>query len=353
MKDDIKKIISDGTLAPSGENCQPWRFIIKNNEVHIFNIPDADTSLYNFNQRGSYFAHGALLENISISALHYGYKANINLFPDSDQPDLISIVTLDKVEPQEDDLYPFLKKRCTNRKDYNGQKLNEDQKKILMAATKYTDRVEFIIKDDGQSLDSISKALAVNEQIIFENKELHDFFYNHILWKEEDQGAAGGFYIKTLEFLPHQLKGVKLFKNWFILKILNKIVGVSKMIVKENAEKYAKSGTMGILAVSGHSDEDFVNAGRAAERVWITATKLGLSLHPCTGVIYLWERIAAGDTKSFSKEHLKIINNAFNDIVSAFGVKGKTAPMLFRIGFADEPTARSSRLRIDDVIRFE
>lgn len=345
MKNDLEKIITDGTFAPSGENCQPWKFVVKENEISIFNIPEADRSLYNSKQKGSYVAHGALIENIVISASKHGYETDVQIFPLKNEPDLVSIIVLKKTAPKDESLYFYIEKRCTNRKDYTGQKLSADQKRELIASAKETGFGELRLIDNEVSLNTLGKALAVNEQIIFENKQLHDFFYNHIIWKEEYQNKAGGFYIKTLEFLPHQLKGVKLFKNWFILKILNKVVGVSKMIVKENAEKYAKSGTLGAIVITGNTSEYFVNAGRTVQRVWLTATKLGLSIHPCTGVPYFTEQIKDGGESFFSKKHLEMIKLAYKDITSIFGMESKIIPLLFRIGYADNPTARSTRMK--------
>ncbi|MEK9182128.1 MAG: hypothetical protein AAB781_00895 [Patescibacteria group bacterium] len=342
---DIQKIIADGVLSPSGENCQPWKFAVDGSNIHIFNVPEADASLYNFGQKGSYVAHGALIENIVIAALKYGYKASVKLFPIKEEPNLVATLTLDRTNPRELPLYPFIAKRCTNRKDHAHQRLFAEQKKQLIETARETGFGELKILDDEESLNVLGKALAVNEQIIFENKKLHDFFYEHILWNEEEQGKAGGFYIKTLEFLPHQLKGVKLFKNWIILKILNKIGKVSKMIAKENAEKYANSGALAVVVAKGNSREDFVNAGRTAEKVWLKATELGLSVHPCTGVIYFMERIKGGDKEAFSQSHLETIKTAYSDIERTFGTEGKTIPMLFRLGFADEPSARSLRMK--------
>ncbi|MCF7898425.1 MAG: nitroreductase, partial [Candidatus Pacebacteria bacterium] len=79
MINDIEKIINDGVLAPSGENCQPWKFELNGNRLSIFNIPEADMSLYNLKQRGSYIAHGALIENIIISSGAYGYTTPVSL----------------------------------------------------------------------------------------------------------------------------------------------------------------------------------------------------------------------------------------------------------------------------------
>ena len=344
MEQDILTIIKDGSLAPSGENCQPWKFQVAGSKVSIFNVPEADQSLYNFAQKGSYVAHGALIENIVISAGKHGYNASVSLFPNKNEPNLVSVISFEKGVPQNEPLYPQLAKRCTNRKDHAARKLSAQQKSDLIVAVKQGGFGELRIADDQPSLDALGQALAVNERLVFENKQLHDFFYGHVLWNEEDQKKAGGFYIKTLEFLPHQLKGVRLFKNWTALRIMNKVAGASKMIVKENAEKYSKSGALAIIVAQGDRNEDFVNAGRAAERAWLKATEMGLSVHPCTGVLYFMERIKGGDSVAFSPVHLEAIKKAYADIARVFGTDGKTIPMLFRIGYADAPTARALRM---------
>jgi hypothetical protein len=343
MQSDIEKIIKDGCLAPSGENCQPWKFVVKEDTIRVYNLPEADKSLYNSKQKGTYVAHGALIENMVLSAAQSGYAAVVELFPSSNEPDLVSVLVLKKATPKSDALYPYLEKRCTNRKDFNGAKLSDDQKIMLIAAAD-AGAGELRLVDDEASLKKLGNALAVNEKVIFENKLLHDFFYGHILWKENEQDKAGGFYVKTLEFLPHQLKGVELFKNWVVLKIMNKLVGASKMIVKENAEKYAKSGTLAAIVMNGDANKDFVNAGRAVQRTWLAAARLGLSAHPCTGVVYFNEQIKDGGAANFSKEHLALIASSYQDVASAFGANGQTIPMLWRIGFAEDPTARSMRM---------
>lgn len=343
MQNDIEKIIKDGTLAPSGENAQPWKFTIKGNEIYVFNRPEVDQSLYNFKQRGSYVAHGALIENIVISSSKYGYKTDVKLFPKEDNANLVAIIALEKTNTEEDPLYKYLEKRSTNRKSYEERKLSEEQKTQLINATKEANYAELKIIDNKESMNVLGDALAVNELVLFSNKQLHDFFYDHIIWKDDEQDKAGGFYIKTLEFLPHQLKAVKLFKSWFILNILNKLGKVADKIAKENAEKYAKSGTLVAVVVDGNSNSDFVKGGRAMQRVWLKATELGLSAHPCTGTLFFMERIKGGDKNVFSDKHLKIIENAYNNIINTFEAEGKTIPMLFRIGYADAPSARSLR----------
>lgn len=344
MQKDIERIIKDGTFAPSGENCQPWKFVVKGGRIDIHNLPNADVSLYNSKQKGSYIAHGALIENIALSAAEHGYEAEIAVFPDAAKPDLVSTIILKKAAPQKDPLYRFIEKRCTNRKDFSGKKFSQEQKDVLAVAASETGFGELRLIDDEASLAKLAPALAVNDRLIFENKLLHDFFYGHILWSDAEQDKAGGFYIKTLEFLPHQLKGVQMMKKWPVLKILNKLVGVSKMIAKENAAKYAASGTLGAIVMKGDAPKDFVNAGRAVERVWLATASLGAAAHPCTGVVFFNEQIKDGGAANFSSAQQTMINEAYKQIASVFGAEGAIVPMLWRFGFAEAPTARSMRM---------
>ncbi len=343
MIHDIEKIIKDGIMAPSGENCQPWRFVVEGDSLDIFNVPEADMSLYNSLQKGSYFAHGALIENIVLSAQKHGYSTHVSLFPDKYNENQTARIVFEKAESVEDSLYPCIVKRCTNRKDFSGEKLTsleieQLQESILLAGSE-----TLVCVDETETLKAVGQALAVNERVLFENKKIHDFFYGHIIWDKKDENKAGGFFIDTLEFLPHQLGAVKLFKHWTILKLLNRIIGVSKMISKENGEKYAQSGTLGALLMKGETKQDFVSLGRSMQRVWLTATKLGLAVHPCNGTIYFMEHIKDGGVHSFSKKHRTLIEKSYEVLQNAFGAHGTRLGFIFRIGKADAPTARAMR----------
>lgn len=345
MEDDLKKIITEyAVLAPSGENCQPWRFVISGNKIDVFNIPERDQSVYNYNQKGSYVAHGALIENIVIASTAFNYGVSVHLFPEKYSVDLIASIFFEKKNTGKDDLFDYIKTRHTNRRVYKTKKLTLEQKKQLDSLSNLGFG-SVVVLDNDSELGVLSGALAVNEKVIFENKKLHDFFYNHVLWKKEDEVRSGGFYYKTLEFLPHQLKAVKILKFWPALIILNKLFGVAEKIAKENAEKYAKSAAMVGILSSSNDKQGYVNAGRLAERVWLTATKMGLSVHPCTGVLYFMENILNGNEAIFSREHRNVIEVAYSKIKSLFLLGERKMPMLVRVGFAEgEATARSLRI---------
>src|SRR3989344_3031731 len=192
MQNEIKKILEVAVNAPSGENAQPWRFTVKDNQIFIFNISKRDQSLYNFSQKGSLVAHGTLIENIVIATSQNGYKADISLFPDLQEPNLTAVIKLVETNPTEERFYPFIKERATNRKPY------ENKKRAL------------------------GEAASVNERVMFDNQFLHNFFFNHINWTEEEEKEKRiGFYIKTLELPPPARVLFKIIRYLPVIKIFN------------------------------------------------------------------------------------------------------------------------------------
>jgi nitroreductase len=342
-KNKILEILKYGVMAPSGENCQPWRFVFKDEILSIFNDETADTSLYNLNQNGSYLAEGALIENIDLAAAFLGYSIHVALFPDHAKQNHIADISFSLGKKQEvGNLFAFIDKRCTNRKDYTTEKLDNSSKvKITESVSGFPSQVLFV--DDNSSMERVGAALAVHEKVLFENKFMHKFFYKHIIWDKDKEKESGGFYIDTLEFLPHQLKAVKLFKNWKILTVLNFFLKISDKIAKENGQKYAYSGAFCALTIDAVKPEDFVVLGRAVQRVWLTATQLGLSVHPCNGTLYLKQYCdLAGE--HISPVHRGLINDAFSVIGSCFNPKNSNIAFIFRFGRSGAPSAVSKRL---------
>lgn len=344
MKDIIQKILDIAVYAPSGDNSQPWEFIVKNNEIKIFNIPDKDNPYLNFQQSGSYVAHGALIENIVIAASQYGYAAEINLFPNPQEPDLVAVIKLEKTSPREELFYPFIKERCTNRKPYENRKLSEGQKRSFMHAPEEVgEGGKVILVDEEDKMKIIGEASSAMEQIALETKFLHKLFFADIVWTEkEEQEKKCGLYLKTMELPPPVQILFKVLKYWPAMNILNKI-GFAKMAAKGNAKLYASGGAFGIVVTDGDSAKDFINAGRLTQRVWLKTTKMRLGLHPVTGILFLARRVIAGEAKELSEEHIQLIKKSYETIKSAFGVENGVIAMAFRIGYADKPSAKCSR----------
>src|SRR3989344_6065288 len=135
MNLDIQRILEMASLAPSGENCQPWRFVVKGENVEQHLVPERDLSLYNWGQRASYFANGAALENLIIAASKHNYRATVTYFPSLDNQYHLATINLKKVLSNHvDHLSEYLEDRTTNRKKYTSIELSNSEKDSLLGA---------------------------------------------------------------------------------------------------------------------------------------------------------------------------------------------------------------------------
>ncbi|PIT92627.1 MAG: nitroreductase [Candidatus Harrisonbacteria bacterium CG10_big_fil_rev_8_21_14_0_10_42_17] len=351
MKDYLKNILEIAIHAPSGENCQPWRFKIEEDKVFIYNNPKSDESLYNFKQRGSLIAHGMLLENIAIASSVHGYQINIALFPHGDHlQNLVAVVEFQKTVVEHQSLYDSILKRVTNRKRYQRTALALEQRDSILRVGSGTGWGKIYLTEEHRHINTLARVGSMNERLVFENSSLHNFLFSHITWtKAEDNNKRVGFYIKTLE-MPMPAKVFRVFQSWSLVKALNR-VGFSKTIWKQNAKTYSSSSAMGIIGFRGNSSKDFVLAGRLFQRLWLTTTKEGLSLQPLTGVLFFMQRILEGDYDHFSSHHVELIKSSYDHVVKIFGLSEDVAvPIMFRIGYGGHPSARASRFSLNELL---
>jgi nitroreductase len=341
-KDTLLNILKIAVHAPSGDNSQPWKFISDQNSLHVFNVKDGDPTLYNYKQRGSYFAHGALIENIEISAAEHGFKAHVEIFPDGARPEYTAKITWDTAPAANSMLYSAIVKRATNRKLYEKKPLEADVLERLneqLTGLKYG-KIRLI--SDQNIIKKISSIISLNEQLILENKTIHDTLFGFLRWSLEEEKKEHGMYIKTLELKNSQENLFKKLGNWHLVKILS-ITGFPKLLRAQSSKVYASSGAFGALIINSDEPKDFLNAGRMFQGYWLAATKEGLHIQPVTALPYLYQRISGGDRKNISDKHQKMIMEAYNQLDEIFGANKKPIAMIFRIGYSNPPSAVSAK----------
>ena len=342
MRSEILKILETAVNAPSGENTQPWRFKVNDDQVLVYNIPERDQSLYNTGQKGSYVAHGALLENIQILATSAGFDIKIVISPNQNDINLTAKIIFQKSYPKNEPLAEWIPKRTTNRKPYDKKSLDTDQLNELKNIS--TEEGEVIFITDPSKVSLLAHACSTNERVMFANKSIHNFFFRHINWtKDEENKKRIGFYIKTLEAPPPAQILFKVLKRWWVMRVFN-VFGLSTLIAGGNAQTYASSSAMGIVLANKNTPEDMIAAGRIMQSIGLKATQMGISVQPLTGVIFFMQAILAGRTEEFSKKHIELIKKSYNQIRETFNAGDKTPAMLFRLGYDGEPTAHSMKL---------
>lgn len=347
IKDVMKKILEHAVNAPSGNNSQPWKFEVRGNKIYILNISDSDATPYNFDQKGSYIAHGALIENISIIAAKCGYEVRIELFPDKNNPDNIAIITLEEGVVKEDPLFDYIIDRATNRRMYKKVPLRQEHRsEILKTEEEVVDGGKIILIEDRGEIEKLAESLALHERLIFENKMIHNIVFSSILWSEKENAEKRkGLYIKTKfpDMPAFLLPAMKIFGKWSVVGILNKI-GFPEKIHKQSTASCISSSILCAILVNNEESENYLRGGRLLQRVWLKSTKLGLSIQPMTGIPYLARRIFSGNSEGFSPEQVKLIKQADEIIDNGFNKEKKTIIMIFRLGYDEKKPVKTLKL---------
>lgn len=340
---DIQKILEYAVWAPSGDNSQPWEFEIEENILHIWNLPDRDNPFLNYEQSGSYIAHGALIENIIIASTHFGYTANLSLFPEDSQPNKVATIVFNSAsETKPDPLFDFIRQRHTNRRPYLNDKLTIEQAERLRLSVADLASVYFV--DDKQKKQVLGEAGAEAEVVILENRQLHKYLFKDVVWSARQEAKHHqGLYIESMEFNPIQKILFKLASFWFFMRFAI-VLGLPRFIARQDSLLYSSGAVLGLITMPNESRNSAISAGRAMQRLWLTASSMDLSFHPVSATLFFGRRIIRKDADMLSLKHKDLMLRAYERIRHTFGIKDNEVPyMMCRIGKAKPVSARTSR----------
>lgn len=351
-KENIKGILEKAIRAPSGDNSQPWQFAITENSIKIFAMPEKDHPYLNVYEGGTYIAVGALIENVLLISESEGYKTQIKYFPEGVNSNFAALIEFVGNIPKTDNLAVVVEKRQTNRKPYEkklleGKIIKEFFDEIKIIEPAYTDLLT--ITTDKEKILKLAETSSMMEEIMLENTQLHKIFFEDIVWTEQEEKVKRkGLYLQTLE-LPKPVEALfHLIKKPRVIQLMNTI-GFAKSVAKGNAKIYSSSGAIGVFSIKSFDKENFLLLGRLIERIWLRATVYNLGFQPITGILFLYFFSNNNQNSFLSKRHREKIEKSYNEIVEIIGKKGIPI-FMFRAGYAEKPSAKTSRFNINDSI---
>ncbi len=351
-RDAVRWLVALGALAPSAHNAQPWRFAFHDSTLACWHDPTRDMPSLDFEGGATWLAFGAVCENLELAARHIGLKAEFALFPNADQPGLVAEVRFSPAPAQTDPLFPFIIKRVTNRKTARRARLPDAAvADITRACSAAGGRLQFLWRDD--QLDEIGSLMGACDRICLLNPDIHrDAMHGYRWTRDEVEQHRDGLDVKTMELSPPDLAGLRLFRQWRVAECLARI-GSGRGLEELAQKTIAGASTVGLVSVPGTGRESYFQAGRAVQRLWLTATSHGIALHPMTGLPYLFARLERGRGEGLSAREQSELADLRRRYLTLFEVRqGEAETFLFRLGTADAPSARSLRHRIDDILTF-
>ena len=347
----VRDILELANRAPSGENTQPWRWQIQGDRIDLFDIHSADRSLYNSGNRGSFVAHGAVIENLCAAASAFGFSPRVEIDGAGTHSDHIATVILGAQGDRPSiDLAQAIRERVTNRFPYENRPLVAAERAALLESDGSAVTGQFFLVEREADRARLARAGCASELVLFSHEHLHRSFFDHIRWTDaEEQSARTGMHVASLGLAEKQVPVFRLFSRWRVMRLLPFLPA---LIAKQNARVYATGSAIGVLSVRATERNELIAAGRRFEHLWLAATRLGLSFQPLSGIFFL--ACALDDPQTaplFSPRHARAIRKAIADIRSICALPQTETPILmFRIGRSLAAPKQSVRRPLDSSV---
>jgi nitroreductase len=352
----LEQIVRWGALAPSGGNCQPWRFVYRQalGALECIHEPSRSETFLDFEHRASYAAFGAVAENVRLACLTLGIGVQIDAFPDGDARELAFVArfraTTESTASAEDrSLANWVTQRVTNRRLGVRVPLQEDVARLLVDAVA-TQRSRLQLLFDPQSLDRFGELHGETERLRLLHPVMHREMMSEIRWSTSDaEATCDGLDIATLELTPTDRAGISVLRSPAVSRTLRSTHG-GQGLQQASRKAIAASSAVGVVTTSGTSPRDYFRGGRAMQRLWLTANAHGLAFQPMTAMLYVFARMDGGGSGLDERDRSEFAR-ARAEYLRLFAVNGGEAEVLaFRLGVAGPPTARSLRRPLAEIL---
>jgi len=379
------ELIRAATLAPSPDNNQPWRFRFDEGKLLVYEdrgraLPSDVCSMFGM------LALGAAVENVVIEATRHGLAADVQSLedgppgpseianckltesprPPTPDPQPLSAVAEIRFAPstEHDRLADFLAARCTNRHPYSRGPLAREALDCMTSAVTRFDGCAATWLTNRSAIRRLSKLVAVADRLRFEREEFHAELFRQLrLTPAEAERTRDGLDLRTLGLPPGGGLMLRSLTSWPLVRFFNHF-GLSHVLTAPSGALLRKSGAIGVLTVAHATAPSFFAAGRAFQRLWLTATELGLALHPLGSLpIFVGHHellvgraldpaaIQNPKSKIQNRHHARLaanVSHAFRELLPE--VATQTLVMAFRIGSPKRDCTRSLRREVNEVL---
>jgi len=341
----IEQILELARWAPSGDNMQTWRFRIAapdRLEVHAYDT--RDHCVYDLDGHPSQIAFGTLLETIAIAASGHGLRADIARQPEG--PDThpvfeVRFVADASVTPSP--LIGAIKERTVQRRPMKTTPLTDAHKRQLEAVVAPHYTLGWLESRDQKW--KAAKLMYNNARLRLTMPEAFETHRSIIDWKNRDKSPdkvpanALGVDAMTL----HLMKWAMV--SWRRMKSVNTLMGTwAPRLQMDLAPGMACAAHFVLRANSKPASiDDYVAAGRALQRFWLTMTTLGLYMQPeMTPLIF--SKYARENTRFTADARLEASARELQRQTEALIFGGAGHPVYMgRLGYGPRPAARSER----------
>jgi len=345
----MQRMLEAAIHAPSGDNCQPWRFQVEHgSKVSVYTVAERAHSFFDFGERGTLLSVGAVLENMRIQAASDGLATDV-IYNDGERKDGLQAVVRLRSDPEvfiAPSMVKAMLRRTVNRRPFLPVKVA--QKKLLAMCADPVEGVEISIIDRRRHIRQWARLIYLADRIRYSHPVIHEELFSKILFsKEMANKKRMGLEIDRLGAGPAAKSIMSFLQPWERMKRLQKY-GIDKLLANQSRSLGLASGALVLVSVKENTRREWIRAGMQMERLWVAAEEQGLCVHPMTVVLFLIQRFREEGVTSFLPEHCTLLEEMDAELKKMTG--DGTATMLFRVGTGLRMKGTAVRLPLESFL---
>jgi hypothetical protein len=334
-EEDFKAIVAAGLLAPSADNRHDIRFHLSGTTIELRASPDrAERARYR--QVLDHIGIGAVIENMLLRAQRLGWVGRLQGPSQKEQSAIVARIDYTRIDARAGDLEAAIEDRHTNRRiPFRGPGLTPAQLEAFEHEAAGFANVRLRWLDERPIRKRVASIARLAEAQRLSSKALHRELFSSIRfdvgWK---QSASSGLPPATLGIAGPMRPVFALLNHPRAAAAASRIGAHHLFGFRSGYLPCIATPHLAVIATSSEPLAGACAAGRALERIWLRATRLGFALQPLAApAIYA----LAG-----CEEVPRAVNQALIDTWSDI-LPGLQPLILFRLGSAPGPTVRSER----------
>lgn len=315
---DLREILELAMLAPSAGNTQPWRFVVDGRTVDVAHDPGRSSTYRSVDSRHTVtrLTLGAVTESIVVSARARGLPVTVAYDPHGPDDLVHTRVTIGTAtaEPTawERELGAAVSDRFTQRGRVQGRPLSAaDCSDLIRATTPFDVRVW--LGDDPVTKDRFAEAVATGNRLRVLVEDMHGDAFREFYFRGEEPDRVDGIGLDDIHLTVAEFTGIRLVRRPQVAGFLRSR-GEGTGMVDFARDWGTLASAVGALTITGTRRRDYVDAGRALQRLWLTATARGIGLHPTTAVLHEEESLTTADGQMFTADERREIEERMGDV---------------------------------------
>lgn len=338
----FESIVEAAILAPSADNRHLLEFESLEGGINLWGTSEFVRAP--FHRRVlCLIGFGAVAENMILRASRLELAAEIDWFPDPGRSELIGRIRLRPGSTAADNIEAEIPRRHTNRRLFRGPPISESERGSLQASVAHIPGVSLMWLDERGKRGRMLRILLTAEAERFRCRPLHEDLFASIRFDvgwtaTADRGLPPG----ALEIEAPLRGAFKALRNWPLMRALD-VLGAHYLIGARAAYLPCRIAPhLCMLGTTLTLDEGCLAVGQALERMWLTASALGLAFQPfaAPGLLALdgYVEVRAATRDRLASEFAEL-------------APGVTPLIAFRMGRAAPPSTRTKRPPLQHYIR--